>query len=224
MLGLLARWRLSPPWPGFGEPFNGQEVRQGVIEELLELFGADLIIETGTFLGDTTKSLARHGAPVVTAEINPVHFRVARLRLRSHRNVELLCGDSVAALGLAARRAENAKPFVYLDAHWYERNPLAEEVQIVLSSWSDALIAIDDFLVPGEPGYAYDEWRGELLSAEMLDLPEGAVLAYPATPAGRETGARRGAAFIARGPTAVSAFKRLTQGLLRLQNKDRARA
>ena len=95
----------------------------------------------------------------------------------------------------------------------------------MLSSWSDALIAIDDFLVPGEPGYNYDEWRGEPLSADMLDLPEGAILAYPATPAERETGARRGAAFIARGPRAVSSLERLTQkGLLRLQNADRARA
>lgn len=214
--GLRLRWRFSPPWEGYGQPFNGQRFRQEVIRGLVDSFEPDLFIETGTFLGDTTRYLAEFGVPVVTAELEPTYFRMARLRLRRRRNVELVCGDSVGALRLAAGGRENAKPFVYLDAHWYERNFLAEEVEIVFDSWSDALIVIDDFLVPGA-GYAYDEWQGRPLNDTMLDLPEDAILAYPATPHERETGAKRGAAFIGRGPAAGSSLERLVdRGLLRL--------
>jgi predicted O-methyltransferase YrrM len=223
--GLRLRWCFSPPWEGYGRPFNGQRLRQDVIRELVERFEPDLIIETGTFLGDTTRHLAAYGVPVITAEVEPTYFRMARLRLRRRRNVELVCGDSVGALRLAASRAGSTKPFVYLDAHWYDRNPLAEEVGIVLGSWSDTVIVIDDFLVPGEPGYAYDEWRGQPLSEAMLELPDDAVLAYPASPPGRETGARRGAAFIGCGPTATSSLEGLVQqGRLRVQNGNRVRA
>jgi predicted O-methyltransferase YrrM len=216
LAGLVFRWRFFPPWEGYGRPFNGQRSRQQVIHELIALFKPNLIIETGTFLGDTTRHLADYDVPVVTAELDPRYFRMARLRLGRRRDVELICGDSVGALNLTAHRDDQAKPVVYLDAHWYERNPLTEELGIVFKSWSDAVIVIDDFLVPNEPGYAYDEWQGRALSEANLELPSDAMLAYPAEPPERETGARRGAAFIGRGPAATASLKGLiSKGLLR---------
>jgi predicted O-methyltransferase YrrM len=150
------RWQRSPPWAGFGEPLNGQSSRQSVVRRLIELFEPHVIVETGTFLGDTTRWLAQYGVPVVTVEVEPVFFRAAQRRLRRAPNVELVSGHSVDALKMLARRAQVSKPLVYLDAHWGEghpeaedaRNPLSEEVDAVLDSWPEAVVVIDDFLVP----------------------------------------------------------------------------
>lgn len=209
------RWRRSRPWTGFGEPFNGQRSRSNAVRRLIELFKPNVIVETGTFLGDTTRWLAQNGVPVVTIELQPTYIRTARLRLRNFPNVELICGDSVEALGMLVERADISRPLVYLDAHWYERNPLAKELKVVLNSWSDAVIVIDDFMVPGDPGYSHDSWNGKPLSDEILDLPSDATLAYPATPSESESGARRGAAFIGYGADACATIVSLSdEGLV----------
>ena len=115
------------------------------------------------------------------------------------------------------------RPLVYLDAHWREgnprnedeANPLGEEVAAVIGAWADALIVIDDFLVPTDPGYGYDTSRGEPLSEAMLELPNDAIVAYPGTPATIESGGRRGAAFIGKGADARKVIRTLSsEGLL----------
>jgi len=198
------------------------------VRRLIELFEPDVIVETGTFLGDTTRWFAEYGVPVVTVELEPVFFRLAKRRLRRAPNVELVSGYSVDALEMLARRANVSKPLAYLDAHWGEgqpeaedaRNPLAEEVGAVLDYWRDAVIVIDDFLVPGDPGYGYDTSNGKPVSEMMLDLSNKAILAYPATLARNESGARRGAAFIGHGPDARSAIKSLSSEGLLLEAPD----
>jgi len=216
-------WRRSPPWAGFGEPLNGQSTRQSVMRRLIELFEPDVIVETGTFLGDTTRWLSQLGVPVVSVELEPAFFRLAKRRLRGALDVELICGASVDALAMLARRPNVSRPLLYLDAHWREgnprnedeANPLGEEVAAVLSAWADALIVIDDFLVPTDSGYGYDTSRGEPLSEAMLELPDDAIVAYPGTPATIESGGRRGAAFIGKGADAREAIRTLSsEGLL----------
>ena len=100
-------WRRSPPWAGFGEPLNGQSTRQSVMRRLIERFEPNVIVETGTFLGDTTRWLTQFGVPVVSVELEPAFFRLAKRRLRGASNVELICGASVDALAMLARRPKS---------------------------------------------------------------------------------------------------------------------
>jgi hypothetical protein len=51
-------------------------------------------VETGTYLGDTTKVLAAHSRRVVSIEPEPQLYRNATIRLAYFRNIELIMGCS----------------------------------------------------------------------------------------------------------------------------------
>jgi hypothetical protein len=195
--GLLRRerWRRRPPWPGFGEPFNGQRQRAATVDRLVERFLPDACIETGTFMGFTTRRLASFGCPVVSVEVNPGYFHLSRLSLRDLAEVEVINGDSARVLNELRGRGFQ-RPLLYLDAHWEERVPLADEFAVIFENWREALVVVDDFRVPHDPGYGYDIYGGVPLSLEEFDLPGAALIAYPAAPAREETGSRRGTLYV----------------------------
>jgi hypothetical protein len=84
-------------------------------------------------------------------------------------------------------------PFIYLDAHWEEDLPLREELEIIREAWDRAIVMIDDFAVPGDPGYGYDDYgSGKALEQDYLPPMPGWSLCYPAVPSAEETGERRG--------------------------------
>jgi predicted O-methyltransferase YrrM len=207
-LSLLRRWRMlrQRPWKGFGEPFNGQATRRRTVDLLVREFSPRTLIETGTFLGFTTRCLADYGAPTYTVEVSPRFRYAARFALRDLDNVTMIWGDSAAGVRHLAERTEVTRPLAYLDAHWEEDVPLNAELECLFSSWEDVLVVIDDFSVPGKPGYGYDIYEGVPLSLDELSVPEGVTVAFPAAPAAEETGSRRGTVFLARGKAAGDAL------------------
>jgi hypothetical protein len=209
------------PWPGFGEPFNGQATRKRTIDLLLDAFEPETVIETGTFLGFTTRWLAARGPDTYTIEISPRFRAAGRFGLRDLDNVTMIWGDSAAAVRHLSEPGRVSKPFAYLDAHWEKDLPLNEELDCLLSTWEDVLVAIDDFHVPGDPGYGYDVYDGIPLSLEQLPLPKTATVAFPATPALEETGSRRGAVYIGQGESAERAIETARrEGLVAVQRLD----
>jgi hypothetical protein len=208
----LSDWRLaSPPWPGFPAPFAGQRRREATLEALVRHYRPDAIVETGTFLGLTTRRLAAWGVPVYSIELQPQWFHLARVHTRRQRAVTLLCGDSVAGLRWVRDRVAPRRPLAYLDAHWEARLPLREELATLLGAWEDAVVVIDDCRVPHDTGYGYDVYGGVAIEAERLALPPTVRVAYPAGPASEEGGARRGTLYAAWGPDASAALERLRE-------------
>ena len=191
----------QPTWRGWGAPFNGQYHRTRVAAELIAHFGPDALIETGTFYGFTTRHLASYGLPVFTVELDPGMRRIARRALRGRENVTLLHGDSSAALTWIAREleVEVERPFLYLDAHSPVVNPLDAELATVVDRWASFVLMIDDFKVPGDPGYEYWTFKGRDLALEELSLPAAVRAAFPAVPGTSESGARRGTLYLGQG-------------------------
>jgi hypothetical protein len=106
-----------------------------------------------------------------------------------------LCDGSLRSFG---RRTL----FFYLDAYWNADLPLAEELDIVFGHCLAALVMVDDFSVPGDPEYGFDDYgAGMSLTADYV---APAVSAYalsvlcPAVPAAEESGTRRGCIVLAR--------------------------
>ena len=162
------------------------------------------IIETGTYLGTTTEFMATTGLPIYTIERHPRQYGFARARLWWKRNVKLRHGDSRAELrrlfegpleGLA-----DAALFFYLDAHWNEDLPLAEELDTIFCRSSNPVVMIDDFQVPDDPGYGYDDYGpGKSLNPEYiapLTKTHGLAVFHPSTPSEEETGWRRRCAIL----------------------------
>lgn len=190
----------------FGGPFNDQAARKALFMSLLQSLRPRALVETGVYRGTTTEFFASTGLPVIAVEIDPKLYGYSCSRLLGRRNVRIVNDDSRAMLRSLLDGPLWAHPggctFFYLDAHWGEDLPLAEEIDIVFSRCPDAVVMIDDFAVPGDAGYGYDEYGGDkALTARYI---EAAVRAhelatfYPSTPSADETGRLRGCVVLAR--------------------------
>ncbi|SFE43549.1 hypothetical protein SAMN05216251_10394 [Actinacidiphila alni] len=179
---------------------NGQTGRQQIFRELVRTIDFQQVIETGTHRGATTEFLAAiTGVPVATVELADRYRQFAQARFASNPNVQVSDGDSRDFLRRLSVTRSDALTLFYLDAHWLDDLPLADELRIISGSWSKAVVVIDDFQVPGDAGYAYDDYGpGKALAADYLpDEIRSWTLLYPAMESASETGARCGAAFLA---------------------------
>ncbi len=195
----------------FGGPFNGQPLRQAIFEAVLARVPVKAIIETGTYRGVTTRFMAeRFAGPIQTVEVNPVWAVYAAHQLHDLPTVTAQCQDSRTFLvrHLIANRYGGGPVLFYLDAHWQDDLPLLDEVTIIAGYMRDALVLVDDFAVPGDPGYSSDDYG----PGKRLDLPYLApVLAqfsgvfFPVDSA-REGGSRRGCVLLASSPALAAAL------------------
>jgi len=194
------------PWGG---PFNGQAFRQRVFGELTARIAFVAIVETGTYRGTTTAYFRRTtDAAIHSYEANPRHYGFAAEQLEALPDVHLHRRDSRA--GLLELAASNAlRPgcvFFYLDAHGFGELPLADEIAIAFRHWPHAVVLVDDFAVPDDPGYGFDDYgAGKALTLGYLadnDILPGGVW-FPRCDSSAETGARRGWVVLARAADVV---------------------
>jgi hypothetical protein len=150
------------------------------------------------------------GVPVHSVEVDARSHGYAQAALRRYANARLHLGDSRALLERVTATSDHAtqRGFFYLDAHWLEDLPLAQEVAIILARSTDPVIVIDDFAVPGDPGYGFDDYGpgsrlDETFVKSSLDRYEATIL-YPSAPSEHETGARRGCCVIAKNGATVA--------------------
>ena len=181
----------------WGGAMNGQSGRISLFRDVFAATQPSAIIETGTFIGCTTKFFADFGVPVHSVEADEGVLAVARFNTRRIRDkVTFALSDSRSFLRQLAtdRQLTQSRVFFYLDAHWNADLPLADEINIIFDSFREAVIMIDDFQVPGE-SYAYDDYGpGAALDSTYLDAMTRTDMTrfYPSLPATEETGARRG--------------------------------
>ena len=197
-LGRVDYYRFPQYRSGCGGPFNGQQGRREIFHAILENCSPASILETGTFRGTTTEYMAREtGLPIYTAESDPRFAGYAKARLRGLSQVTIMSMDSRAALRRLSTRVKS--PFCYLDAHWNDDLPLRDELSLVFAQWPDAVVMIDDFEVPGDPGYGFDEYGdGRKLCLEYLRGIVGDwALFFPSLPSAKETGLKRGCVVLA---------------------------
>ena len=218
----LAAWeyRFKPELRDpFGGPFNGQKGRQASFLEVARLLDATGVVETGTFRGSTTEFMAeRTNLPVWTVEARLRFYHFARIRLAQLPNVRISLNDSRTFLNRLAvdPSIPKRRVFFYLDAHWYEDLPLREEVATITKYWTDIAIMVDDFKVPGDPHYQFDDYGdGRTLSLDYLGplAQRGLTAFFPTLPATDETGMRRGSVVLADGPAVsrLASAKTLTR-------------
>jgi predicted O-methyltransferase YrrM len=224
-VGMLDYYRHPKLRAAWGGPFNGQSCRQRLFEAIVDSVRPQALIETGTYRGTTTESLAATGLPVYTIEGNARYYGFARARLRRESNVTLCRGDSRAELERLfagpLKGLLHAPLFFYLDAHWNDELPLAEEIASIFSRAPNAVVMVDDFAVPDDPGFAYDDYGpGKALNAAYIaPLVEAHDLAifYPSQSSQQETGQRRGCVVLCKATVFGGRLK--TVSLLRSGNE-----
>lgn len=179
-------------------PMNGQSGRKQLLEALLGAASIEAVFETGAYLGSSTVYLARKfSGPVYAVEANAEYLRTARRRVSKHSNVVLEEGDSRTALRRWAEEPliPDSGVFFYLDAHWDDDLPLAEELEVIARMWSDAVVMIDDFEVPGDQDYGFDDYGpGKRLCLSYIPdrLHATWIPMFPSRRGSEEDGCRRG--------------------------------
>jgi hypothetical protein len=219
--GMIDYYRFPARRAAWGGPFNGQQRRQELFTAMVRKFKPAAIIETGTYLGTTTEFMAGMGVPVYSVEGNPRFYGFARARLWRKRHVTIRRGDSRDALRAffdgPLRGYNDRTVLAYLDAHWNDDLPLADELGIIFSNCQAAVVMVDDFQVPQDSAYCYDDYGpGKALNADYVaPLVEAhdLVLFYPSVPSQEETGLRRGCAVLCK--TGVFGNKLQALSLLR---------
>jgi predicted O-methyltransferase YrrM len=180
------------------QPFNGQVHRFALIVALAREIKPTIAVETGTYLGTSTPylaALAERGA--ITIEISD-HFaeRARRRFAANHADAQIvqLLGDSVERIRqvLDGLDPHSDRVLAYLDAHWQDSVPTSAELA-ALADWGGTWVAVvDDFEVPGDPGYGFDAYGATVVGLDLVPDRPDLVAFVPSVPSAAETGARRG--------------------------------
>ncbi len=184
--------------------FEGDKFLKEEFQRLIDKHKTNIIIETGTYLGNTTKQLAEMVATVFTVEENEDYFFKSNAKFVTARNVLNYKGSSVDILpgilaGPITSGESNQNVLFFLDAHWGENNPLLQELEIIANHKIKPIIVIHDFKVPDHPELGYDsydgqdyEWSWIEKSVEAIYGPGGYTYHYNT----QAEGAKRGVIFI----------------------------
>jgi hypothetical protein len=153
-------------------PLNNQKYRTLGMRSILESLTFTQIVESGTYLGDSTAFFSEFSDSVISFEINPLFFEYSKKRFKSTKNVTLYNVSSNNALKTPETYQLNTKTdtFFYLDAHWYNSHPLIEELRLIKSQFKSYLIVIDDFKVESDLNYNYDRYGLFLQKRLSLNL------------------------------------------------------
>lgn len=187
----------------FGGPFNGQACRRTFVERLLKSGLVDRVVETGSFRGDTTAFFASTTPMSITTIEKSVEFAAfTRARMWKFRRVSVRVGDSADVLPRVLAEAPATSTFIYLDAHWGAHLPLRDELRAISAATMPVVVLIDDFEVPGDRGYGFDDYgeAGVLRFSYIEDIVRDRFAVFwPAVGSGEETGLRRGCCVLGRG-------------------------
>ena len=125
-------------------------------------------VETGTYMGQTTELLSRHGSKVYSIEPEPTLYANAKQRFRSVSNVEILNGTSEDIFPTLVPTLTGAVSF-WLDGHYSgdgtHKGPLDTPVEREMACIADnlrhmdkAVIMIDDIRLFNGQIHAYGNY------------------------------------------------------------------
>jgi len=212
--GMVDYYRYPELRKSWGGPFNGQTIRQQIFLDLIQRISFSAIVETGTSRGTTTEYLHRSShLPVYTAELGPRKYGYAKTRFLMNSNVNVYHKDSRHFLSdlLKDPIFKKMKLFFYLDAHGGKDLPLKDELQIIFENCSNAVVMVDDFKVPFDDGYKYDNYgEDKVLCFEYLAPlydKYKLVAFFPSQGADLESGMKRGCVVLVVEPDIVKELR-----------------
>ena len=194
----------SPIYISSEEAFNSQLHRQNIFKKIINHIPIEVIIETGTHVGNTTGFMTEiSNANIYTTEINDRFNKIAKNRLKKFNSIKFYNLESTIFLNkLSVGDLIQKNSFFYLDAHahWYSYLPLIDEIEIIGKSWKKFIIMIDDFEHPNDEGYFYEEYgSGEKISLNLIHKiikKYNLLCFFPTISSSEETGAKKGCILI----------------------------
>lgn len=144
---LLLEWKVSncpiPP-PHF--------VKQMIINEYREKYNYNILVETGTYLGDMVEAQKKHFKKIYSIELGSDLFEKAKNRFKNDKNVTIIQGDSGKVLPHILSNIDEPSIF-WLDGHYSagmtakgdKECPIFEELDSIFKSKNmEHVFLIDD--------------------------------------------------------------------------------
>ena len=125
--------------------------KRAVVQGYLHRYSLQVVVETGTYLGEMVDGLASVASRVYSIELDKWLFRRAQRRLGRYRNVTLIHGDSADQLGQVIQDLDRPAVF-WLDGHYSGGitargtvdTPVVSELTQILSDSKDHIVLVDD--------------------------------------------------------------------------------
>ena len=151
--------------------FHGDRFLIEAVHSVLK--DAEYFVETGTNVGSTIRFVATkyNAIQCLSCEPDENGFRSAGCNTQGLDNVELHNVDAITFLNTlpSVLPATGKRVVCWLDAHGCGfRWPLREEVDFFTKQYPDAIIFIDDFKVPGNDKFGYDQYDGQECSLSYI--------------------------------------------------------
>jgi hypothetical protein len=125
-------------------------------------FPCDIVVETGTHVGDSIEILLNHFNKIYSCEINDEFYESSKNRYKdvSEDILQIQKGNSPECLESFFKEIGHDKFLLYLDAHWQAQWPLLNELETVKKFNYKPFIAIHDFDcgLLHEDGWRYDQY------------------------------------------------------------------
>lgn len=149
------------------EAFNGDRFLEKEFRHLIEKFNIQTLIETGTFLGQTTEKLSELCKNVITIEVREDFYLQAKNKLCVLPNVTMHLGD--APIVLDAILPNVIKPLMlFQDSHWSYPTPLKGEFEAIAKHCKPAVICIHDMKNPNDPTMGNDSYKDQEYTFEAI--------------------------------------------------------
>ena len=139
-------------WERNGRPIPPPHVvKQMAIEEYCRKFHTEILVETGTYMGDMVDAQRDHFKKIYSIELSEKLFNRARKRFKDHLHIKIVQGDSGTVLNKLMAEIDSPALF-WLDGHYSggitakgeKECPVPEELKIILKSPFSHTILIDD--------------------------------------------------------------------------------
>lgn len=117
-------------------------------------FNINILIETGTYLGEAINFLKNNFSKIYSIELSTLLANEAMDKFKKHNHVEVINGDSGLAL-LNILKKETDKKLFWLDAHYsggitafsdnFKETPIVKELESIFDNWvNGSIVLIDD--------------------------------------------------------------------------------
>ncbi len=146
--------------------FNADVNLQKIFKMLIDKHDPELILETGTYLGETTEYFCQFNKPVISTEIDKNIYTESRKRLNKYSNLTQLLGDSEKILRENFDLIKEKKIIGFLDSHNLNDSVLERELILLKELKFNPILMIHDFYVP-EKNFYFDTWDGHRYDYEF---------------------------------------------------------
>ncbi len=167
----------------FGKNKRKKETHEAKVNHILnqqKLYNSRILIETGTYLGDTINRVKDSFEKIYSIELSESLFRRAKKRFSNTPRIFLFKGDSGKILGDVIKKTSGKNLLFWLDGHYSggitqkgeTDTPIIQEIKLIMESGCEnSTILIDDASdFNGTNGYPTIETIKDLLGHTISEI------------------------------------------------------